>query len=242
MRIVSSNGGRIPIPFPEIPLDRIFHSEERSTTGTVPGRPEADGGHARRDDAGEGGGQRGLRAGGPGDRRLRDRQVSRRNWAWQPAFHARAGFAAIGGVEVGAKVRVQGIDAGVVETIEPPEIPGGPVFLRLRIDEKLHPLVRTDARARIVPQSLVGAKVVEIVPARPIAVVVADASAIASKRRSSWPTCSRRPGLAKRVNAVAPAAEKGLGEINAIAASIREGKGVWASWSATTRPIRRSSR
>src|SRR3954447_6784248 len=95
------------------------------------------------------------------------RQVASCNWAWQPTFHARAGFSAIGGIEVGAKVRVQGIDAGVVEKIEPPKQPGGPVVLRLRLDERLHPLVRSDATARIVPQSLVGVKVVEIVPGKP---------------------------------------------------------------------------
>ena len=45
----------------------------------------------------------------------------------------------------GDRVRVQGIDAGVVEAIDPPKLPGGPVVLWLRVDERLHPLVRVDA-------------------------------------------------------------------------------------------------
>ena len=59
-------------------------------------------------------------------------------------------FATIGGVEVGQRVRVQGIDAGVVEAIEPPSAPGKPVTLVFRVDARLRPLVRRDATARIV--------------------------------------------------------------------------------------------
>lgn len=154
------------------------------------------------------------------------RQVLTRNWGWQPAFHVRAGFDTIGGVEVGTKVRVQGIDAGVVEAIEPPKLPGGPVILWFRIDERIHSLVRTDAVAKIVPQSLVGQKVVEIVPGKPNAAILADRGAIAVERPIELADLMRQAALSlKRVDAVAAAAEKGLGEVNAIATSIREGKG-----------------
>ena len=153
-------------------------------------------------------------------------QVSRRNWAWQPTFRIQAGFASIGGVEVGAKVRVQGIDAGVVESIEPPRIPGGPVLLWLRIDEKLHPLVRIDATAKIVPQSLMGAKIVEIVPGKPESRVIGESGAIAVETPLELADLLKQASASlNRVDAVAAAAEKGLGEINAIASSIREGKG-----------------
>src|SRR5205823_12098728 len=94
-------------------------------------------------------------------------RVSARHWQWQETFRARADFATIGGLEVGGRVRVQGIDAGVVEAIVPPSVPGRPVTLVLRIDARLRPLVRSDATARIVTQGVVGAKVVEIVPGRP---------------------------------------------------------------------------
>ncbi len=153
-------------------------------------------------------------------------QVSSRKWAWQPTFRVQAGFSSVAGVEVGAKVRVQGIAAGVVESIEPPRIPGGPVILWFRIDERLHPLVRTDATARIVPQSLVGAKVVEIVPGKPDAPVVADRGSITVESPIELADLMKQAATSlKRVDAVAEAAEKGLGEINAIAGSIREGKG-----------------
>jgi phospholipid/cholesterol/gamma-HCH transport system substrate-binding protein len=154
------------------------------------------------------------------------RQVSSRNWAWQPTFHARAGFPAIGGLEVGAKVRVQGIDAGVVEKVEPPRQPGGPVVLRFRLDQRLHPLVRSDATARIVPQSIVGAKVVEIVPGRPDAPMLIEDGNLAVETPIELADLLKDASASlKRVDAVARAAEQGLSEVNAIASSIREGKG-----------------
>ena len=154
------------------------------------------------------------------------RQVSSRKWAWQPTFRIRAGFATIGGVEVGGKVRVQGIEAGVVEAIEPPSLPGGPVVLRLRLDERLHPLIRVDAMARIVPQSLVGPKVVEIAPGKPESAVVADDGTIRVEAPLELVDLMKQAAASlRRVDAVAEAAEKGLGEINAIASTIREGKG-----------------
>lgn len=153
-------------------------------------------------------------------------QVSRRNWAWQPTFRARAGFASIGGVEVGAKVRLQGIDAGVVEAIRPPARPGDPVVLVFRVDERLHPLIRSDATARIVPQSLVGPKLVEIVPGRPDAPPLPDSGSLAVETPIELADLLREASASmKRVDAVARAAERGLGEVNAIAATIREGKG-----------------
>jgi phospholipid/cholesterol/gamma-HCH transport system substrate-binding protein len=154
------------------------------------------------------------------------RQISSRKWGWQPTFRVQAGFRSIAGVELGAKVRVQGIDSGVVDAIDPPRTPGGPVILWFRIDERLHPLVRTDATARIVPQSLVGAKVVEIIPGTPDAPVVQDRGSIAVETPIELADLMNQAASSlKRVDAVAEAAEKGLGEINAIAGSIREGKG-----------------
>ena len=109
-------------------------------------------------------------------------QVAGRHWRVQPTFRVRAQFETIGGLEVGHRVRLQGIDAGVVERVVAPGEPGQPVELVLRIDERLRPLVRTDAVARIVSEGLVGAKVVELTPGRPDAPPVAELDRIASER------------------------------------------------------------
>lgn len=96
-------------------------------------------------------------------------------WPWNPTFHVRAGFPKIQGVEVGTRVRVQGVDAGEVEAVNLPDRPGGDVVLRLRLRGPLRNLVRADAQAQIVSEGMVGGKVVEIDPGTAADVVPDDA-------------------------------------------------------------------
>ncbi len=90
------------------------------------------------------------------------------------AFAVRAAFADIGGVEVGTRVRLQGIDAGEVEAILPPTKPGDKVLLRLRIAGSLRHLVNSDAHAQIVSETLLMGKIVQIVPGSPTAAPMSD--------------------------------------------------------------------
>lgn len=153
-------------------------------------------------------------------------EVSRRHWRVQRTFPVRARFTAIGGVERGDQVRVQGIDAGVVERVVPPAAPGDPVTLVFRVDARLRPLVRSDAVARIVTEGVVGAKVVEILPGRPDAPVLAEGGFVQAEKPVEVADLlhDARASL-RRIDAVATAATEGLGEINAIASSIRKGEG-----------------
>jgi phospholipid/cholesterol/gamma-HCH transport system substrate-binding protein len=153
-------------------------------------------------------------------------QVAGRHWQVQRTFRVRAEFATISGVEAGHRVRLQGIDAGVVERVVPPDVPGGPVELVLRIDERLRPLVRTDAVARIVSEGLVGARVVELAPGRPDAEPVADLDRIASERPVEMADLLRKAELSlARLDSLSRSAEQGLGELNALASSVRQGQG-----------------
>lgn len=153
-------------------------------------------------------------------------QVAGRQWRVQETFRVRAQFSSISGIQEGHRVRVQGMDAGVVEAVEPPGAPGEPVVLVLRVDARLRPLVLSDAIARIVTEGVVGAKVVEITPGRSNAPALADRGFIAVERPVEIADLLRdaRTSL-KRVDAVAAAAEQGLGEVNSIASSIRKGEG-----------------
>jgi phospholipid/cholesterol/gamma-HCH transport system substrate-binding protein len=153
-------------------------------------------------------------------------QVAGRHWKVQPTFRVRAEFETISGVEAGHRVRLQGIDAGVVERVVPPREPGRPVELVLRIDERLRPLVRTDAVARIVSEGLVGARVVELTPGRPDASPVAELDRIASERPIEVADLLKKAaGSLARLDTLARSAQQGVGEINAIAGSIRRGQG-----------------
>jgi phospholipid/cholesterol/gamma-HCH transport system substrate-binding protein len=152
--------------------------------------------------------------------------VASRQWRVQPTFLARAEFGSIGGINVGDRVRVQGMDAGVVERIEAPTAPGGTVTLWFRIDESLRNLVRSDAKAQITAQGVVGAKVIEIRPGKPDAPRLAESGRLASEATPEFSDLIRDASASlKRIDAVAVAAEKGLGDVNAIVATIREGKG-----------------
>lgn len=153
-------------------------------------------------------------------------QVASRQWRTQKTFRVHVDFATIGGLGVGQRVRIQGIDAGVVEAAVPPEAPGQPVHLVLRLDERLRPLVRSDAVARIVTEGVVGSKVIEIAPGRPDAPPLPATGLIAAERPLEMNDLLQeaRKSLS-RVDAVATAAEQGLGEINLIAATIRKGEG-----------------
>jgi len=149
-----------------------------------------------------------------------------RRWQVQPTFHARAQFDSIGGLEAGARVRVQGIEAGVIERIVPPSEPGKPVELILRIDRRLQHLVREDATARIVSQGFVGLKLVEIVPGLPSTPPIQESGLI---RSESLPElndliASARKSL-ERVDKSVDEVEKGISQVRSIVDSVARGEG-----------------
>jgi phospholipid/cholesterol/gamma-HCH transport system substrate-binding protein len=153
-------------------------------------------------------------------------RVASRQWRVQRTFRVQTDFATIGGIDAGARVRVQGMDAGVIEAVLPPAEPGRPVRLVLRIDDRLHGLVRADAVARIVTEGVVGAKVVDIAPGRPDAAMLGRDAMIAAETPLELNDLLKQARASLvRVDAVAAAAERGLGEVNAIAATVRKGEG-----------------
>lgn len=86
-----------------------------------------------------------------------------RHWV-SDAFPVRVRFEDVRGVDTGTRVQIQGIDAGEVEAIELPDVPGGPVLLRLRLAGKFRSLVRADARVQIGTENLLTGKVLRILP------------------------------------------------------------------------------
>ncbi len=107
--------------------------------------------------------------------------VGSRTWFAGDSFHVRTGFKAIQGVELGTRVRVQGIDAGEVVAIDPPATPGSDVVVRMRIDGKMRSLVRADATVRIVSEGLIGGKVIEVNPGSDSTEPVQDNALLASR-------------------------------------------------------------
>jgi phospholipid/cholesterol/gamma-HCH transport system substrate-binding protein len=104
--------------------------------------------------------------------------IGREGWHFRQTFHLTVQFPKIGGIIEGTRVRVQGINAGMVDEIRPPTEPGGPVVVIIRLDQDLANLIRTDASANLVTQGVVGAKVVEIDPGSSEAPVIAPGATI----------------------------------------------------------------
>jgi phospholipid/cholesterol/gamma-HCH transport system substrate-binding protein len=88
--------------------------------------------------------------------------VGSRGWYGKDSFEVRVAFREIRGVEVGTRVRIQGIDAGEVTAINPPDNPDGPVLLHLRVKGDFRRLVRTTSTVQIVSEGMIGGKVLEI--------------------------------------------------------------------------------
>src|SRR5579875_587054 len=88
--------------------------------------------------------------------------VGSHGWFGKHPLHVRVGFQNIRGVEVGTRVRIQGIDAGEVVDIIPPDAPDKPVVLRLALQDAYRHLVRAHSTVQIVSEGMLGGKVLEI--------------------------------------------------------------------------------
>ena len=142
--------------------------------------------------------------------------IGGRTWSRKDSFHVRAGFRDVRGVEVGTRVRVQGVDAGEVVAVLPPEKPGDNVILRLRLRSDLRPLVRTDASVQVVSEGMIGGKVVDITPGM---------SKSAAKGVVSDPVADD----ALLVSTPAPDLNDVLSQVTKTLESVRDGQGVLGS-------------
>ena len=121
-------------------------------------------------------------------RRLRGRGTSDlRAWAVydrrSPIYVCRpvrgiAEFAEVSGLQTGAAVRVNGMDAGEVTDIAIPPSPAGRFQVRMRLREDLRQLVRADSVASIRTDGIVGGRFVQIEAGSEHAPAVADGGAI----------------------------------------------------------------
>ncbi len=71
-------------------------------------------------------------------------------------------FTNVDTLQTGAKVRVSGMDAGEITDIQVPKGPASQFRLKLKVDEKLHPVIRKDSVASIETEGMVGNKFVNI--------------------------------------------------------------------------------
>jgi outer membrane protein OmpA-like peptidoglycan-associated protein len=88
--------------------------------------------------------------------------IGSRQKVFTRGFHVYSDFASVAGLEAGANVRVAGLEAGEVEEIQIPSHASSLFRVKLRLTEKVRPLVRQDSLAVIQTEGLVGDKFLEI--------------------------------------------------------------------------------
>jgi phospholipid/cholesterol/gamma-HCH transport system substrate-binding protein len=136
-------------------------------------------------------------------------QVGERQRLWNDHFTLTVGFSRLQGVGVGTPVRVRGLEAGTVASVELPEHDSAdaPLTLRLSLDRRFQHLVFVDAIAIILNEGMIGAKVVEIDPGHRESGGVADGARIAAGSAADL------PGLLKQAQEMLVAVREGQGTL-----------------------------
>ena len=107
--------------------------------------------------------------------------IGNRRMLFGETFRAYAEFASVAGLDNGAVVRVGGLQAGEVETIQIPATPSARFRVRMRLRGELRQLIRVDSLASIQNDGLVGNKFVQIEPGTDAAPIVEDGGTIRSR-------------------------------------------------------------
>jgi len=92
-----------------------------------------------------------------------------------------AEFTNLSGLTKGAKVQVAGMNAGQVLEIGIPDSPSSRFRVKVRVDERLHGLIRTDSLAIIGTEGVVGETFLSVGPGSPQAAAAAPLSTLRSK-------------------------------------------------------------
>ena len=107
--------------------------------------------------------------------------IGDRRMLFTDTFRVYAEFKQVAGLDIGAKVRVAGADAGEVEEIRVPGNPSGRFRVRMRVRSDLRPLIRADSIALIQNDGLVGNKFVQIQAGTDAGAAIADGGTIQSR-------------------------------------------------------------
>jgi MlaD protein/OmpA family protein len=88
--------------------------------------------------------------------------IGSRQKVFSRGFEIYSDFSSVSGLETGADVRVSGLQAGELLEIQVPREPSEQYRVKMRLDQKVHPLIRQDSIATIQTEGLVGEKFLEI--------------------------------------------------------------------------------
>ncbi len=111
--------------------------------------------------------------------------IGRKQALFSSTFSVKAYFKDIQGLRNGATVRLSGIDVGAVSNVEIANDTSGRVEVTMNLKEDIHSFIRTDTRASIETEGLVGNKVVVLTVGSASAELVKEGGTIKSKEPMS---------------------------------------------------------
>ena len=135
-------------------------------------------------------------------------------------------FTNLSGLTTGAKVRVSGLDAGEVLTIDVPDSPAARFRLRFRIDAKLRALVRSDSVVTIDREGVVGGTYLSVRPGSsqaPQADALATIPSAEPTELSALLTSSA--GLLDDVKGALQGVTSAVSNVNDVVVGLKEGRG-----------------
>lgn len=100
--------------------------------------------------------------------------LANRTFLLSDTYSIRAEFSRVSGLQTGARVLYNGISVGRVEGINLPTSPGLPISVSMQIKDDAKHLIRTDSRAVIQTDGLVGNVIVALTDGSPSQPVVAE--------------------------------------------------------------------
>jgi phospholipid/cholesterol/gamma-HCH transport system substrate-binding protein len=106
--------------------------------------------------------------------------IGERRMLFEDRFTLYAEFATLGQLEEGATVRVAGMNAGEVTSVQVPASPAGKFRVKMEVREDLRQLIRTDSVATAKTEGLVGGIYVSIVTGSETAPEIAEGGTIQS--------------------------------------------------------------
>jgi len=155
--------------------------------------------------------------------------IGSRQGLWRDDFTLFARFPKINGLDLGTRVRVQGVNAGQVAGIEQPAERGGDVLVRLQLDRKFQTLIGADARAEIVSEGLIGGKSVEIHPGSPEMAAIEPGAVIPGRADQVMDELRRLAGqsdeLLDEVHSLAKQTQRTMAEAEGLLHELRQGEG-----------------
>jgi phospholipid/cholesterol/gamma-HCH transport system substrate-binding protein len=152
---------------------------------------------------------------------------------WNGTFTLTTRLENAGGLEIGTRVRIQGVQMGQVIAIEQPLQRGGHLLITMKLDARGKHLLGTDATAQIKSEGLLGGKIIDIHPGSPGSDTLADNSTIPGSIDSLSDDLKKLASDSQTTLAdlrkLAERGEKAVSEVEGLAKDLRQGQGILGS-------------